>query len=74
MSIAKTLIINLLNPKTYVWIDVLLIKETQKAILIEFDDKKAWFPKAWILRMMHNKDGDTIKIKISQYHWEKKFY
>ncbi len=73
MSIAKTLLISFLNPKTYVWIDVLLIRETQKAILIEFDDKKVWFPKAWILRMIHNKDSDAVKIKISQFHWEKKF-
>ena len=74
MTIPKALIINLLNPKIYLWMDIMLIKETPKAILIEFDDRKAWLPKAWILRMKHNNDSDTVEIKISQYHWEKKFY
>lgn len=39
----------LLYPRhDYVWIEVTLIKETPKAILIEFDGKQAWLPKAWI--------------------------
>ncbi len=58
----------------YIWVDVFLFKETQKAILIEFDGRTCWFPKAWILRMKHNNDSDTVRIKISQYHWEKKFW
>jgi len=35
----------------YIWVDVLLIRETKKAILIEFDGQKVWLPKAWILRV-----------------------
>ena len=57
----------------YFWIDVRLIKETQKAILVEFDGRKNWFPKAWIVRIKRGKDDNTIKIKISLYHWVKKF-
>ncbi|PIP68370.1 MAG: hypothetical protein COW92_01660 [Candidatus Omnitrophica bacterium CG22_combo_CG10-13_8_21_14_all_43_16] len=71
----------LLYPKTYFWIDVFLLKETQKAILIKFNGKKAWLPKAWIRRIKRNKNilrhcgrSEAISIKISQYHWEKKFY
>ena len=33
----------------YFWVEVRLIKETSKAILIEFDGQKAWLPKAWIV-------------------------
>lgn len=67
----------LLNPPfgfhTYIWMDVILIRETQKAILVMFDDRKNWLPKAWILRMKKDKNSDTVKIKIFQYHWAKKF-
>lgn len=73
MSIAKTLLIDLLNPKTYIWIDVLLIKETAKAILIEFDGRKAWIPKAWIVGIKRNRDSRAIKIKISERQWAIKF-
>ena len=79
----------LLNPPygfhEYVWLDVLLIKETQKAILIKFDGRKIWLPKAWIMGIKRSKDksnlslqalslskGEAISIKISQYHWTKK--
>jgi len=58
-----------LNPRGYVWIDALLIKETPKAILIEFDGKQAWLPKAWILQIKRNRRA--ISIKISQFHWAK---
>ena len=66
---------NLLCPKIYVWVDVLLIKETKKAILIEFDYRKAWFPKVRIARIKRNKRYDRlISIKISEYCWTKKFH
>lgn len=29
----------------YIWIDCTLLREAQKAILIEFDDRKAWLLK-----------------------------
>ena len=58
---------------TYIWMDVILVKETPKAILIMFDGRKNWLPKAWILRMKKDKNSDTMKIKISLYHWAKKF-
>jgi len=55
------------------WVEVLLIKETRKAILIMFDDKEVWLPKAWIVRIKACKHSKTLKIKISEYHWTKKF-
>ena len=64
---------NLLYPKTYFWIDAFLLKETQKAILIEFDGKKAWLPKAWIVKIKRIKDSYVIRIKISEYNWANKF-
>lgn len=57
----------------YIWQDVFLIKETPKAILVTFDGRKNWLPKAWILRIKRNKNDHTVRIKISQYHWTKKF-
>jgi hypothetical protein len=56
-----------------IWMDVILIKETPKAILVMFDGRKNWLPKAWILRIKKNKDSRAIKIRISQYHWAEKF-
>lgn len=56
----------------YIWLDVLFIKETQKAILIMFDGKKNWLPKAWILKIKRDKNGYTAGIKLSQYNWAKK--
>ena len=41
------------NPESYIWVDALLIKETPKAILVVFDGKEIWLPKAWILRIKH---------------------
>jgi len=73
MSIAKTLLIGLLNLKTYIWIDTLLINETKKAILIEFDGKKIWLPKAWIAKInrkchCEEQNDEAISIKISEYY------
>ena len=61
-----------LENKSYVWIDVILVKETPEAILIIFDGRKAWIPKVWIARLKRNGDR-SIKIKISDYYWGKKF-
>jgi len=68
------------NPQEYIWIEAILIKETPKAILIMFDSQKIWLPQAWILRIKRSKHrhceprrGEAISIKISQYHWAKKF-
>jgi len=68
----RALIRFILEPRTYLWIDVILVRETPKAILIIFDDRKAWLPKAWIVRLKRNSDG-SIKIKISDCNWAKKF-
>ena len=57
----------------YIWIDAILIKETPKAVLIEFDNRNIWFPKAWIIRIGRNESSNDIKIKISEYYWSKKF-
>jgi len=74
------LIKDMIYPKSYIWQDVLLLKETAKAILIMFDGKKAWFPKAWAIKIRWAKRCEearradaAISIKISEYHWHKKF-
>jgi len=61
---------------TYIWVDVFLLKETPKAILIMFDGRRIWLPKAWIVRIKRNRhceQSEAISIKISEYHWAKKF-
>jgi len=58
----------------YIWIDCTLIRETQKAILIDFDDKKIWLPKVWIVKIKRDKSGYITSIRISQYNWAKKAY
>ena len=60
------------NPQGYVWITAIPIKETSKALLIEFDGRQIWVPKAWILHTKRNQRNHTINIKISQYHWGKR--
>jgi hypothetical protein len=72
-----------LYPKTYIWVDVAYIAETQKAILIAFDGRIAWLPKAWICRVKRGnhdrviarrpKADEAISIKISDGNWAKKF-
>ena len=72
-----------LEPRTYLYVDVDLVRETPEAILIIFDGRKAWIPKAWICRSKRKKGhrviaspakrGEAISIKISEYHWAKKF-
>ena len=57
------------NPQDYIWVDVILIKETPKAILVEFDGKQKWLPKAWIIRIKQNQVNSSLRIKISLYHW-----
>ena len=52
--------------------DVTPISETPKAMLIIFDGRKAWIPKVWIVRIKRHGNG-SIKIKISDYNWSKKF-
>jgi len=49
-----------LNPKTYLWVDVIFVRETPKAILIIFDGRKAWIPKSWIYRIKRNKGRHVI--------------
>ena len=63
---------------TYIWVDVFLIKETPRAILIMFDNRKIWIPKAWIVKINRKchceaRSAKAISIKISEYHWAKKF-
>ena len=79
----RRLIISILDPKTYLWVDVVFVRETPKAILIIFAGRKAWIPKAWICRSKCKKGhrviaspakrGEAISIKISDYDWAKKF-
>ncbi|MBU4343541.1 MAG: hypothetical protein KKG21_05990 [Candidatus Omnitrophica bacterium] len=56
----------------YIWVDVYIIKETPKAILIMFDNREIWLPKVWIIRIKHNRHREISSIKISEYHWAKK--
>jgi len=58
---------------TYIWVDVYVIRETPKAILVMFDGRKNWLPKRWIVRIKRNRGTSTIRIKISEYQWTKKF-
>ncbi len=60
------------EPKKHLWMNVFWVRETPKAILIIFDGRKAWIPKAWIARIEQT-GCISIKIKISEYHWAKKF-
>ena len=79
----RRLIRAILEPTAYIWVDVVFIRETPKAILIIFDNRETWLPKAWVYRIKRNKDrhviaspakrGEAISIKISDYHWAKKF-
>ena len=60
----------------YIWVDVIIVKETRKAILIEFDGRKAWLPKAWIIGyrcLGRPRARCYVSIKISLYNWAKKF-
>ena len=79
----RSLIIFVLEPRTYLWVDVDLVQETLKAILIIFDGRKAWIPKVWLCHIKRKKDhhvidsspktSEAISIKILEYHWAKKF-
>ena len=72
MSLPKIIMIDLLNPKTYLWINAILIKETPKAILIEFGGRKTWLPKTWIVKIKPNRHcerSEAISIKISEHYW-----
>jgi len=65
--------------------DVELIAETKRAILVRFDEREAWLPKAWIVAIKTRdtantpviaralKSTETIFIKISEYHWTRNF-
>ena len=37
------------TPTTYIWVDVIIITETRKAVLISHNNRTAWIPKAWIV-------------------------
>ena len=69
----RSLIKAALYPDRYIWMAVLLIKETKKAILVAFDGKRAWFPKRWIAKIKKNLNSNHIRIKISEYNWDRKF-
>ncbi len=79
----RNLIKFVLEDRSYLWIDVILVKETPKAILIMFDGRKTWIPKAWLCCIKRNKvhhviaspakRGEVISIKIPDYRWAKNF-
>jgi len=56
----------------YIWMDVELIAETKKAILVKFDGQSEWIPKSWL---SGHKDCERrhAKIRISESHWARKF-
>lgn len=62
----------MLEPRAYLWVDVVIVRETPKAILIIFDSREAWIPKAWIVRVKRGRNK-CIKIKILEYNWDRKF-
>jgi hypothetical protein len=57
----------------YIWQEVTLLKQTPKAMLITFNNKKEWVPKAWILKIKPTTHPGTVKIRISEYNWNRKF-
>ncbi|MCQ9207987.1 MAG: hypothetical protein NG712_01215 [Omnitrophica bacterium] len=61
-----------IRPQAYIWIEATLIKETPKAILIMFDDKKIWLSKTRILRIKRKQRKHIVSIKISLWHWTEK--
>jgi len=61
-----------LCPERYIWMEVTLIHETPKAILVMFDNRKAWIPNAWIIKHKQTRAG-FMKIKISESRWAIKF-
>jgi len=79
----SSLMRHVLYSRIYIWVDVVYIIETQKAVLIAFDGQKAWIPKTWLCRIKRKnghcviasppKAGEVISVKISDYHWAKKF-
>lgn len=69
----KALIRLVLEPNRYIWMDVVLVKETTRAILIIFDGRKVWIPKAWIAHLKRTGER-SIKIKIASYCWAKNLY
>lgn len=82
---ARTVIRRILEPERYLWMDVILVEETPRAILIIFDGRKAWIPKSWLRRIKRNKSlyvigarllaidsllaRQIISIQLSEYHW-----
>lgn len=68
----RSIMVFILEPKKHLWIDVFWVVETAKAILIVFDDQQIWIPKVWIARIKRS-GGRSVKIKISGYHWARKF-
>ncbi len=79
MFTLKRLLFSHVGFHTYFWVDVALLKETPKAILIMFNEQKNWLPKAWIVKIKRTKivgaasGREQISIKISEYYWSKKF-
>jgi len=70
MISVRNLIKFVLESRTYLWIDVVLVKETPRAILIIFDGRKAWIPKAWLRRIKRNKGHNIINspLKAGEAH------
>lgn len=53
----------------YFWVEAKLIKETKKALLINFDEQIEWIPKSWIIaKKVPESENPAIKIKISLYN------
>ena len=49
-----------------------LVRETRRTVLVRFDERWVWIPKAWILRRRRTGGGE-MRIKVSEYDWAKKF-
>jgi len=48
------------------------IYETPKAILLEFNNKKEWLPKKWLVAR-EDLENKQVKIKVFESQWSKKF-
>ena len=71
------------HEESYIWVDVSIIAETPKAVLISHNNRTVWLPKAWIMEtstlspLRGERDrvrgNETSAIRISEYHWVRKF-
>ena len=43
--------------KNYIWVNITVIRKSQKAALIMFDKRKVWLPRSWIVRIKRDRQS-----------------